>query len=770
MIKFAKRWRKLLAALLPGKGRRIGEYIDAKYYLTTYRDVAARGVDPVTHFMAHGWREGRNPNRWFNTKYYLKQHTDVRDAGINPLVHYIRYGMRERRECAPHPLDRSAQITTLFNGPGRICQGSTSQVTIVVPIFNAFDDLAALLQNFDETVAREAPIIFVDDCSTDQRITPLLQKWVARHDAWTAIRNASNSGFAATVNRGIELSSGDIVIVNTDVLLPQNWLVRLLAPIRNDVESVASVTPFSNNSSLTGYLQPSQESELHHDESLQAIDDAFASLPSIAIDIASGVGFCMAINRKALERVGLFDAKTYQGGYFEDTDWCQRVSLAGFRNVATSNLFVYHKTGSGSFGMDRRELYSAQNRSKFLERYAFYADLAAAFVRDDPLLEIRHVAQAVMWRRRASGAVLLIDHVWGGGSRIYSDQLRREMLAQGKFVVYLLIDPTILDLRFCFQSEEVACQGEFNRDIWKLGEFFDIDKIIVNGIQSTNRVRDVLLSLIELSSKKKIILNIHDYMCICPSIFLLNVDNSYCHVPDISVCYECLLSNSNTLFGTVNQTEWRRMWGRFLAHVTEIRVFSESSRDILLRAYPDLAITSNIEIVDPNYEPPFIISHGDEPPLRATEGAGWLGGSNRLRVGIMGSMYVHKGSGLVAELARFVMEQHLPVDITLFGQWRDKSAPKNIEYTGYYDVRNIARIVRSKRIQVILFPSVCPETYGYTLSEIFRMQLPVVALNIGAQGDRAGRYRWGVVIDDSSPSAVYEALKHAHALQDIRKS
>ncbi len=36
-------------------------YVDKKWYLETYPDVAAAGIDPVIHFEKHGRREGRIP-------------------------------------------------------------------------------------------------------------------------------------------------------------------------------------------------------------------------------------------------------------------------------------------------------------------------------------------------------------------------------------------------------------------------------------------------------------------------------------------------------------------------------------------------------------------------------------------------------------------------------------------------------------------------------------------------------------------------------------
>lgn len=42
-------------------------------HLTTYPDVKAAAVDPVRHYLMHGWREGRFPSQDFDTGFYLEQ-------------------------------------------------------------------------------------------------------------------------------------------------------------------------------------------------------------------------------------------------------------------------------------------------------------------------------------------------------------------------------------------------------------------------------------------------------------------------------------------------------------------------------------------------------------------------------------------------------------------------------------------------------------------------------------------------------------------------
>lgn len=62
-------------------------HFDRHYYLANYPDVAAAGVDPLTHYVSHGWREGRNPSVSFHTLYYIDKYMRS-NVSLNPLEHY----------------------------------------------------------------------------------------------------------------------------------------------------------------------------------------------------------------------------------------------------------------------------------------------------------------------------------------------------------------------------------------------------------------------------------------------------------------------------------------------------------------------------------------------------------------------------------------------------------------------------------------------------------------------------------------------------------
>ncbi len=90
-----------LEQLSPSDIARIKARFDQDFYLSRNSDIAANGIDPFTHYMIFGWREGRDPTPNFCTTFYLQSAPDLQASDINPFVHWVMHGEAERRPAVP---------------------------------------------------------------------------------------------------------------------------------------------------------------------------------------------------------------------------------------------------------------------------------------------------------------------------------------------------------------------------------------------------------------------------------------------------------------------------------------------------------------------------------------------------------------------------------------------------------------------------------------------------------------------------------------------
>ena len=60
------------------------------------------------------------------------------------------------------------------------------------------------------------------------------------------------------------------------------------------------------------------------------------------------------------------------------------------------------------------------------------------------------------------------------------------------------------------------------------------------------------------------------------------------------------------------------------------------------------------------------------------------------------------------------------------------------------------KLLNDNHIDVVLMLSICPETFSYVLSETVYAKVPVIALDVGAIGNRVKEMDVGIVLDSNS--------------------
>lgn len=72
---------------------------DPYFYLQTYPDIRAAGIDPYQHWLTYGASENRKPNRYFDTAWYRS--TYGLGSSVNPLSDYHNGGWQAGRNPSP---------------------------------------------------------------------------------------------------------------------------------------------------------------------------------------------------------------------------------------------------------------------------------------------------------------------------------------------------------------------------------------------------------------------------------------------------------------------------------------------------------------------------------------------------------------------------------------------------------------------------------------------------------------------------------------------
>lgn len=215
-------------------------------------------------------------------------------------------------------------------------------------------------------------LIVVDNDSQDDSL-PMLKH---RHPEVRVLANPMNAGFAAAANQGISASTGTYpVVLNPDTVLVDGALSRLFEhAVGNPGTGVIGPRVLNPD----GSLQPSRRRFPTYGNILFARKSPLYRIlpgnpwsrrylmadrdPGSVQGVEALAGVCLLLNRRMLDKIGLFDERFFM--YLEDIDLCYRARLAGWGVDYVPEAAVYHCWGASS-RQERAAMEQHHRRSMF---------------------------------------------------------------------------------------------------------------------------------------------------------------------------------------------------------------------------------------------------------------------------------------------------------------------------------------------------------------------------------------------------------------------
>ena len=228
-------------------------------------------------------------------------------------------------------------------------------VSVVVPAYNAPEELSVCLRSVLRHTPADVRIIVIDDASPDSRVQDVLGKYQTEPRLET-YRNEKNLGYTRTINRGIELAGrDDVVLLNSDTEVTPRWLSNLrLACYSSD--RVGTATAMSNNAGAFSVPKIGEANEIPPWLTLDQYGRAISrSAKRTYPETPTGNGFCLYIRRACLDDTGMFDVEAFPRGYGEENDFCLRAGQTGWRHVVDDATIIRHHR-SASFGSEKLRL------------------------------------------------------------------------------------------------------------------------------------------------------------------------------------------------------------------------------------------------------------------------------------------------------------------------------------------------------------------------------------------------------------------------------
>jgi GT2 family glycosyltransferase len=222
---------------------------------------------------------------------------------------------------------------------------SLPTISVVIPTMHGGADLEACLASLAAEDYPELEIVVVDNATKGDGVRRLPE----RHAGVHVLRNEENRGFAGASNQGIDASRGELVLLlNDDTKLEPGALQSLAGTIgarpswgacQAKLLLMAEPTRLDTAGSFltaTGFLE--HRGAYEPEERFSSSDEIFAAK-----------GAALLIRRSALDEVGAFDPDFF--AYFEESDLCWRLWLAGWEVGFAADARVLHRLGATASGL-----------------------------------------------------------------------------------------------------------------------------------------------------------------------------------------------------------------------------------------------------------------------------------------------------------------------------------------------------------------------------------------------------------------------------------
>lgn len=260
------------------------------------------------------------------------------------------------------------------------------QIGIVIVNYNGAKFQNECIRSILATGFSSCKIIVVDNGSTDGSMEMLNEFPDGSVDK---IFCHENFGVAKGNNIGIErsiaLGCTHTLLLNNDTVLPPDFFEKFLAGVgKGDLVAVPKIYFYGTDilwyagGAFSKLKCNSYHMFYREKEGAQQIPAQCEYAPTC----------CMLIHHSVFERIGMMDEKYFL--YFDDTDFCFRLKLAGIPIRLVREACIYHKVSLSTGGENSKVTiyYGNRNRFYFHEKYKkYFSPLSGMFIRSTRLLK-----------------------------------------------------------------------------------------------------------------------------------------------------------------------------------------------------------------------------------------------------------------------------------------------------------------------------------------------------------------------------------------------
>lgn len=255
---------------------------------------------------------------------------------------------------------------------------SAPRVSIVIVHHNTPDLLDACLASIARSPLSVSYEILVLDNASDP---PLPASFGAAWPAARLVRNGDNIGYSRAVNQGVRAAAAEyVLILNPDIEVLGDAIGEMVRFLDAHPDAGIAGCRLLNPD---GTLQYSCRAFYDWRTLLYRRTPLGRLFPNSAVvrrhlmadwdhatvrEVDWLIGACLLVRREAIERVGLMDERFFM--YFEDVDWCYRMSKGGYKvfYLPSAEMKHHHRRQSAR-PLDRRFLVHLLSMLRYADKW-----------------------------------------------------------------------------------------------------------------------------------------------------------------------------------------------------------------------------------------------------------------------------------------------------------------------------------------------------------------------------------------------------------------
>ena len=133
-------------------------------------------------------------------------------------------------------------------------------IDVIIPVYNGYEETRECIESLLKSKNKvKHHFIFINDKSPNEHILELLNS--IDDERVTLLDNENNLGFVKTVNRGMRLSKNDVILLNSDTVVTENWIDKMYNAAYSNGK-FGTVTALTNNGTIASVPYFNQDNEL----------------------------------------------------------------------------------------------------------------------------------------------------------------------------------------------------------------------------------------------------------------------------------------------------------------------------------------------------------------------------------------------------------------------------------------------------------------------------------------------------------------------------